>query len=193
MTLVASETAGLRPVGFYYLRHGETDWNRHRIVQGVTDIALNATGREQALAAERRLAAREIGTICVSPLARARETAAIVNARLCRPIVVIEALRECGFGCQEGQLVGDWWQDWRSGLMTPAGAEAYGAFLDRALVAVNEALAHPGPVLIVGHGGVYWAVQRHGGLDMSATLANATPVWHRPPLSPARDWQAEQL
>jgi probable phosphoglycerate mutase len=193
MTLVASETAGLRPVGFYYLRHGETDWNRHRIVQGVTDISLNATGRAQAQAAERRLAAHEIATICVSPLARARETAEIVNARLRRPIVVIEGLRECGFGAQEGQLVGDWWQDWRAGHLTPDGGEAYEAFLGRALVAVNEALAQPGPVLIVGHGGVYWAVQRHGGLDMSATLANATPVWHRPPLPPARDWLAEQL
>lgn len=189
----AGPVAGLRAVPFYYLRHGETDWNRGRIVQGHTDIGLNALGRRQAAAAEALLARAEIATVCTSPLARARETAEIVNRRLRRPLVVIEELKECGFGVHEGGLVGDWWQDWRAGRATPEGAEPYEAFLARALAAVNRALAHPGPVLIVGHGGVYWSVQRHGGLDDAATLANGVPVRHRPPTADLPGWRAEVL
>ncbi len=38
----------LTPKTFYFLRHGETDWNRQRIIQGQTDTELNATGLAQA-------------------------------------------------------------------------------------------------------------------------------------------------
>lgn len=57
---------------FYYLRHGETDWNLARRIQGCSDIALNARGVAQAEAARDALRGCTIATICVSPLARAR-------------------------------------------------------------------------------------------------------------------------
>jgi probable phosphoglycerate mutase len=189
----APAPAGLSPVPFYYLRHGETDWNRGRRIQGITDVSLNETGRAQAAAAAALLAGREIATLCVSPLARARETAEIVNRRLRRPLVVVERLHECDLGCQEGGPFGEWWHDWRAGRSTPERAEPYSRFIARALAAVNEALLHPGPVLIVGHGGVYWSVQQHGRLDADATLANARPVWHIPPTADFPGWRAEPL
>ena len=36
-----------RPI-LYFVRHGETDWNRERRLQGQHDIPLNALGRVQA-------------------------------------------------------------------------------------------------------------------------------------------------
>ena len=191
MPAAASDGGALSPVPFYYLRHGETDWNRWRICQGHTDVHLNAAGRRQAHEAAARLKGREIATLCVSPLTRARETAEIVNAGLGRPVVVLEGLRECGFGSHEGVVVGDWWHDWLAGHATPEGAEPYEAFIERARDAVNEALAHPGPVLIVAHGGIYWAVQRYGELEAAVTLPNAVPVWHEPPLPGVPGWRTE--
>jgi probable phosphoglycerate mutase len=177
---------------FYYLRHGETDWNRERRIQGTSDIALNARGIAQAEAARDALRGVAIATICVSPLARARETARIVNQALERPIVVIESLRECSFGRYEGTVDPAWFTAWRGGAQSD-GVEPYEAFIARALAAINQALAEQGPVLIVGHAGVYWAVQRHGGLDPSRFLPNGVPVRHEPPTAGSPSWQAHPL
>lgn len=42
------------------VRHGETDWNLARRIQGRTEVPLNATGRLQAEATGRLLASREV-------------------------------------------------------------------------------------------------------------------------------------
>ena len=193
MDAIAGAVAQLTEVPFYYLRHGETDWNRDRLCQGHTDIPLNETGRSQAESAKGRLQDCEIATICCSPLARARETAEIVNQALGRPLVVVEDLQECDFGVNEGAAPGRWYREWFNGA-TPAGAEAYEDFLLRALGGVNRALGHPGPVLIVGHGGVYWSLQRHGGFETEGTsLPNAVPVWHQPPTTNEPGWRTQIL
>jgi len=64
----------LTPIPFWFLRHGETDWNAQGISQGNVDIPLNATGIAQARAAAERLRNRGIATIVASPLSRARVT-----------------------------------------------------------------------------------------------------------------------
>ena len=38
----------LHPVAFWFLRHGETDWNAQNLSQGAVDIPLNETGLAQA-------------------------------------------------------------------------------------------------------------------------------------------------
>ena len=65
----------LTEVPFYFLRHGETDWNRDRRAQGQIDIPLNATGIAQAKAAAEVVRGLGLRTICASPLSRAYETA----------------------------------------------------------------------------------------------------------------------
>ncbi len=60
---------------FWFLRHGETDWNAQGLSQGSIDIPLNATGIAQAAAAAQTLRDRGIASIVSSPLSRARDTA----------------------------------------------------------------------------------------------------------------------
>src|SRR5260370_33194891 len=70
-----------RPL-LYYVRHGETDWNRAARLQGRRDTSLNARGREQAICCGeilRALFARNGQNpaaldYVASPLKRARET-----------------------------------------------------------------------------------------------------------------------
>jgi probable phosphoglycerate mutase len=176
----------LTEVPFYYLRHGQTDWNRDGRFQGWTDVPLNATGRAQAEAAAALVRDLGIRTICASPLSRALDTARTVAAAVGRPVEVIDDLRECGFGVQEGAEMGEWYAAWRAGT-TPEGAETYRGFLDRALGGVNRALAaQDGPVLIVAHGGVYWAIRDHARLEQQS-IPNCQPLFHEPP-RPDRPW-----
>lgn len=84
------------------LRHAETEWNRERRFQGWRDVPLSATGREQAESAARLLAATRIDAVWSSPLARARDTAAIIAAPHRLAVQESEAFREMGFGDWEG-------------------------------------------------------------------------------------------
>src|SRR5262245_60499622 len=59
-------------------RHGQTAWNASRRFQGSTDVGLSERGRAQAEALGERLRGRRLAAVYVSPLCRARETAAIV-------------------------------------------------------------------------------------------------------------------
>lgn len=183
----------LTEVEFYYLRHGETDWNLKGLAQGRTDVPLNETGRAQARIACQLIEYLPIATLCSSPLQRALETAQILQEHTGARLEVIEDLAECSWGFREGQGKGDWFHDWRSGNANPEGAEPYDLFLKRALRGINLSLTLPGPVLIVAHGGVYWAIEKYAALEAGADLPNATPVHHTPPRSDFPWWNAEVL
>ena len=89
-----------------YARHGESTWNAAGRWQGQADPPLSRRGREQAKAlAERlleRLGGTGIGLLATSPLARARETAAIVAERLGTPARWVAGLRELDAGSWSG-------------------------------------------------------------------------------------------
>src|SRR5919206_4482332 len=88
------------------VRHGETDWNAEGRLQGHTDRPLNDVGRRQARELAERLAGEGADAIYASDLARAKETAEIVGARLGLPVVIDADLREKNWGTWEG-LTGD--------------------------------------------------------------------------------------
>lgn len=64
------------------IRHGETDWNRDRRLQGQVDIPLNDTGRRQARDTVGVLQDLAWDVVVSSPLSRARETAEIIAGGL---------------------------------------------------------------------------------------------------------------
>lgn len=164
---------------FYYLRHGQTDWNLVKRFQGQTDIPLNATGIEQAHDAKAMLKGLEISQIFCSPLSRARMTADIVNEALDLEITEIRDLQECSFGVLEGEIrsMTDFSAMWRNGD-TPEKAETYEAFTTRVFAALNHVLEADGTPLIVAHGAVFWPIEAHMGLDELGgnSLPNARPV-----------------
>lgn len=86
----------------YFVRHGETDWNKERKIQGQVDIPLNAFGIH--LAEETAKGLRDIPfDICFSsPLGRAKETARIILAGRDVPIVEDLRIQEMGFAEYEG-------------------------------------------------------------------------------------------
>ena len=90
---------------FYFLRHGQTDWNREGRYQGTSDIPLNATGIAQAVAAAALLARVRIDLIVASPLIRALKTAAIAAETMDRPIHVDRGLVERNFGSFDGLVI----------------------------------------------------------------------------------------
>ncbi len=91
----------------FIARHAETDWNRARRVQGVSDISLNARGRAQAEAFADRLASEKLEAIYASPLARARETAEAIARRHGLPVQIIPGLSEFHQGELEGRYLKD--------------------------------------------------------------------------------------
>ncbi len=146
--------------------------------QGNVDVPLNANGIEQAHAAASVLRDKGIATIIASPLSRARVTAEIVAAAAAAGVAVQfdAALREVAFGAQEGKPMQPWFDDWIAGTFTPLEAETFAALRTRAVAAIGRALAHPAPVLVVGHGAFFRALRSAMGLAPNVRLANAVPL-----------------
>ncbi len=144
------------------VRHGETDWNRDGRWQGGSDTRLNDLGREQARALAEQLDG-EIDVLYSSDLARARETAEIVAARLGLEVRLDPRLRERGFGSWEGlttieieERFADAHRRWLAGEGAGADdAEAFEDFSARVEDFLSDVLRlHPGEdVLVISHGG----------------------------------------
>ena len=94
----------------YFIRHGETDWNRQGLIQGWTDTPLNEMGHGQARAVAQALAALPDLTsdyqFFVSPLQRARQTMGYLAETLAldpQQIAIDADVQELGFGVWEGK------------------------------------------------------------------------------------------
>lgn len=178
----------LHNVAFWFLRHGETDWNAQNLSQGNVDIPLNETGLAQARSASLLLRNRGIKAIMSSPLSRAKVTADIAGAELGLPVQVDDGLREVAFGVQEGKPMAEWFQPWVDGLLTPDGAESFPALTKRAVAAINRCIAGPPVVLVVAHGALFRALRGAMGHEPNVRTRNAVPVWCEPPAAGATVW-----
>jgi probable phosphoglycerate mutase len=98
---------GMTLTTFALVRHGQTDWNAERRLQGATDIPLNDVGREQAREAVATLANYQWDAIVSSPLSRAAETADLIAEGLGLTVARrVPELIERSFGPAEGLQAG---------------------------------------------------------------------------------------
>lgn len=139
----------------WFLRHGETEWNREGRLQGRKDSPLTDRGRAQARVQARIMrpvldeVAAGPGGFFASPLGRARQTAEI--ALHGRPFTTDPRLAEIATGAWEGRLRAEVATGARD-LFLYAGAPG-GEGLEALQARVTDFLDDlPGPSVVVSHG-----------------------------------------
>ena len=174
------------PPPVYFIRHGETDWNRQGLIQGWTDTPLNDLGHTQAAAVGAALRGRAEISGCqffVSPLLRARQSMAHVAAALDIPlqrIGIVPDVKELGFGVWEGR---PFWElkaspvypadaatryTWR-----PEGGESYEDGHQRMRRWLDTL---SGPTVVVAHGAIgRCLIGQLGGLSQAELVSLKTP------------------
>lgn len=93
----------------YIVRHGETEWNVRRIIQGHSDSPLTKKGIAQAKALARRFKTLHFDAIFSSDLVRAKRTAEIIALEKRLAIETTRVLREQFFGKYEGAKRDDYY------------------------------------------------------------------------------------
>lgn len=162
----------------YFIRHGETDWNREGRYQGSRDIPINETGRAQAdrngrllrQLLERAGRKSEEFDWYVSPLSRTRETMERIRAAFrdtpVPEVVSDRRLIEISFGIYEGQLHADLARgsmpmagerDASFWYFRPENGESYDDLANRIL---DFGRSLPRRAVVVSHGGVLRVLRR---------------------------------
>ena len=175
------------------VRHGESIWNADGRWQGQADPPLSERGQQQAAAAAQALGT--VDAIVTSDLERAADTGAIIARILgIEPVVVEPRLRERDAGSLSGLtrpeiheafpgLLPDdpagfvpgpdgrpvWPDDWESDANLWDRVEV-------ALVALGR-LVPDGDIVVITHGGVMYAIERHLGAPDRGRLSNLGAVW----------------
>jgi probable phosphoglycerate mutase len=143
-------------------RHGQTEWNVVGRFQGQLDPPLDATGRRDAVAAARQVAAglRADAVVVSSDLDRTVQTATALTDVLGVPLRLDARLREHGMGCWEGltraevaERYPEQYADWTAGRpVRGRGGEDTAAVAERALAALAD-LPEAAVAVVVTHGG----------------------------------------
>lgn len=149
-----------------FVRHGQSEWNATRRLQGQAEIGLSELGRTQA--DRLRPVIAEIGpcrTIS-SDMSRVRETAERLGAV---DVQFDPGLREIDVGKWTGRSIEEIeaedssaYLGWRAGTRTPPGGETWGIFSKRVTDVIEAQRADPCANLLVAcHGGVIRALLHH--------------------------------
>ncbi|MGL4494827.1 MAG: histidine phosphatase family protein [Beijerinckiaceae bacterium] len=164
---------------FIFVRHGETEGNRTRVMQ-VPHIPLNEAGEAQAQAATGRLRQRNLSRIVASPMARAWRTASLIGEPHGLVPEADGALAERYYVNLWNTPLSEEGLDWG---FDPPGCETTAAFVSRVTHALNRILADAvrGPeTAIVAHGGIMLVLCAHTGVDLDDDQRrNAVPLHFR--------------
>jgi alpha-ribazole phosphatase len=150
------------------VRHGQTEWNAKKRLQGQTDLPLTKKGLEQAHAVAKRAARFPINVVYSSDLIRAKKTAEIIGLELNLPVIVDKRFNERDFGDWEGnnweemeKLIGKNREDLRTS--TPPNGESLQDFAKRVTKILDEVIKKEAgkTILVVCHAGVLHSLVRH--------------------------------
>jgi broad specificity phosphatase PhoE len=160
----------------YLVRHGRTDWNDLKLIQGHIDILLNLEGQTSAQELARELKKIKFDKIYSSDLLRAKETAQIIALEHKLKVETTEALRERNYGPFQGEprerlaeidRILETLTDGQRYSYTHNGVvESDKEMMTRFMAFIKElAVAHPGKTILVAtHGGVIRTFLTHLGI-----------------------------
>ena len=167
----------------YFIRHGQTDWNLQKKIQGITDIPLNQKGVADARSAAESVARVKWDRMISSPLLRARQTAEILNKDIGLPIETDERLCEFDLGDLEGQPLSLLTPDvWRALAEDPQRLKAEGLPLayERISAFMREIPKEPN-TLSVMHSGLFkiisYYLKHPNGFDYSLFVPDFRDLW----------------
>lgn len=148
----------------YLTRHGQTEWNLEKRLQGHGNSPLTEFGLNRAKELSKRIKEIDIDTIYTSPIERAYKTACIVKGDKDIEVKVHEGLKEMNFGDYEGKITEEVMKenpDWdisaimRGNLeMRAPNGETLGEVRERVNSAMREIIKENEEknILIVAHG-----------------------------------------
>ena len=153
----------------FVARHGETDGNVNELACGIWESELTEKGKQQAQALASRLKDEQdqnnITAIFVSPLKRARDTAAAIEKALHLTAIPDERLKEINFGCFEGKKwnTPEFLHIYKNPFLQFPGGESLTHVAYRAYDIIEEIKTKPqnGNVLFVCHGVFMTMVQTY--------------------------------
>jgi broad specificity phosphatase PhoE len=153
---------GINMLTLYLTRHGETEWNLQKRMQGWQDSPLTEKGRKDAALLGKRLESVEFAAIYTSTSGRTVETAELIRGERLIPMYHNENLREINLGDWEGKTHDEitkfdpiayehFWN--KPHLYSPERGERFIDVQTRALKAIQEIVEHypSGNVLVVTH------------------------------------------
>ena len=179
-------------VNFYIFRHGQTEWNKERRLQGLADNALNSTGLKQARELASLLKEIDLDLLVASPLKRAQQTVEIVAQALALPVVTDKRLREVDLGEADGMTLAEFKEKFGDeyltrfitsgrkediGLALPDG-ELKSHALSRALTALLDIAQSPTSkhIGVCCHGLIMMLLLRHSGYEGDCPVSNGDLV-----------------
>ena len=168
---------------FYFLRHGETDFNKQGIIMGSMDEPLNQQGIEQAKSAQTILKSMTFSRILCSPRKRARQTAEHLGLDI--PLTIIDDLSERSWGEAEGKSYFEYPELFNLDY-TPKGGESVDDFTQRIAKCLKDNLCKND--LVVSHGGVFIGLCLILKLPRIPCM-NATPYYFKAPELPYHPWR----
>ncbi len=172
---------------FYFLRHAETDHNLYKIYDEFTEkIQLNENGKKQALQVQRIFSSISIATVCSSPLLRVQQTKEIILENKPVEDIILDEFCECSSSLWQLFLAAE------TGALPSEEWAPIHEFTQRVKTGLEKALQYTSPMLLVAHGGTYWALahlldiqgdRKIGNCDLRYIIPDTSGIWKAEPIN----------